>query len=355
MQRALLCLTLVIAISACSGGGGANSGPAAVLPSQSSNSSATTLPKHYSLVDLGAFVRPAAVNTSNTVVGERFINGTGNPLAFRYKNGQLVTLRSDAVATDINDSGVAVGTDVTGGLAFKPDGSIVSLGTVPNTYPSGLTINNSGEIAGISFVAGIAACAGTLTFFSLTGPPNATNVTAIEAVLNNSGTVVVAQYPQFDPGCPDPIVPVYYPSLSNVPLPANLSMNPNNAAITDINDAGDVIGYSTASNAPLASFYVHNGSPTEITPPSGNNEIGANGINNRAWIVGFMENSAQSHPVSHAFVWIAGTTTDLNTLLPAGCAGWTLNSAADVNDGGVIVGTGTLKGTAHGFMLLPAP
>lgn len=355
MQRAFLSLTLVIALSACSGGGAANSGPAALVPSQTSNSSATTLPKHYSLVDLGAYVQPAAVNASNTVVGQRFINGTGNPIAFRYKNGQLVTLRAGAVATDINDSGVAVGTDGADGLAFKPDGSVVNLGTAPNTYAQGLTINNSGEIAGISFLAGIAACAGNLTFFSLTGPPNATGATGIEAVLNNSGTVVLAQYPQFDPGCPDPIVPVFYPSLSNVAVPSNFSMNPNNAAVTDINDAGDVIGYSTASNAPLASFYEHNGTAIEINPPAGNDEISANGINNSAWIVGFMANSAQPKPVSHAFVWIAGTTTDLNTLLPAGCGGWTLNNAADVNDSGVIVGTGTLNGTAHGFMLVPAP
>jgi hypothetical protein len=43
---------------------------------------------------------------------------------------------------------------------------------------------------------------------------------------------------------------------------------------------------------------------------------------------------------------------DLNTLIPAS-SGWTLNSAADINLWGQIVGSGMLNGQAHGFLLTP--
>lgn len=45
---------------------------------------------------------------------------------------------------------------------------------------------------------------------------------------------------------------------------------------------------------------------------------------------------------------------DLNTLIdPA--SGWTLFDARDINDAGQIVGTGTISGTQHAFLLTPVP
>jgi hypothetical protein len=44
---------------------------------------------------------------------------------------------------------------------------------------------------------------------------------------------------------------------------------------------------------------------------------------------------------------------DLNTMIPQN-SGWTLSDATDVNDAGIIVGYGTLKGVNHSFMLVPA-
>ncbi|MBV8723093.1 MAG: hypothetical protein JO277_13150, partial [Candidatus Eremiobacteraeota bacterium] len=43
---------------------------------------------------------------------------------------------------------------------------------------------------------------------------------------------------------------------------------------------------------------------------------------------------------------------DLNSLLPANCS-LVLRDATDVNARGVIVGTATVRGALHGFMLLP--
>jgi hypothetical protein len=56
----------------------------------------------------------------------------------------------------------------------------------------------------------------------------------------------------------------------------------------------------------------------------------------------------------HAIAYINGTVYDLNSLLTGtGCTLWTLQNATDVNDTGIIVGTGLLGGTEHGFMLVP--
>jgi hypothetical protein len=38
----------------------------------------------------------------------------------------------------------------------------------------------------------------------------------------------------------------------------------------------------------------------------------------------------------------------------SGATGWSLITANDVNDAGVIVGNGTLDGVPHAFMLTPA-
>jgi probable HAF family extracellular repeat protein len=53
-----------------------------------------------------------------------------------------------------------------------------------------------------------------------------------------------------------------------------------------------------------------------------------------------------------AFIWQNGVITDLNTLIPSG-TGWVLQQANGINDNGQIVGTGTIGGQAHAFLLTP--
>ena len=66
------------------------------------------------------------------------------------------------------------------------------------------------------------------------------------------------------------------------------------------------------------------------------------------------ENEYSLQVVGHPFIWSQGTgMRDLNTLLPHKSS-WTLNSVADINVWGQIVGTGTFKGETHGFLLTPA-
>lgn len=53
------------------------------------------------------------------------------------------------------------------------------------------------------------------------------------------------------------------------------------------------------------------------------------------------------------FIWTRHTgMRDLNTLIRPG-SGWVLNSVSDINIWGQIVGSGTLDGHSHGFLLTP--
>ena len=74
------------------------------------------------------------------------------------------------------------------------------------------------------------------------------------------------------------------------------------------------------------------------------------GINNVDQIVG---ESDTSNGMNHAFLWESGTMTDLNDLLPAN-SGWELNDARDINEDGAIVGSATINGQTHAFLLSPA-
>ena len=57
--------------------------------------------------------------------------------------------------------------------------------------------------------------------------------------------------------------------------------------------------------------------------------------------------------IGRPFIWSKGSgMLDLNTLISAS-SGWVLNSATGINIWGQIVGTGTLNGESHGFLLTP--
>jgi probable HAF family extracellular repeat protein len=74
-------------------------------------------------------------------------------------------------------------------------------------------------------------------------------------------------------------------------------------------------------------------------------------VNGQGVVVGEASNSANKRV---AFVWQNGIMTDLNTLIPA-TSGWLLQDATGINDNGQIVGTGTIGGQMHGFLLTITP
>ena len=77
-------------------------------------------------------------------------------------------------------------------------------------------------------------------------------------------------------------------------------------------------------------------------------------MNHRLEIVGWSEFSADGLYINEyvATVWRNGQVFDLNTLVSD--SRWHLEVASSINDNGLIVGRGTLSGTEHAFLLVPA-
>ena len=352
MRHVLAGLTAVSALllSACGAGGG-NPPVAAAPVSKGGSPAGTVFPAHYTITDLGVNALPAAVNASGSVAG------TVNDRAFLYSSGftivfGTVTGASDSSATDLNDSGIAVGTSGADGAAFKPDGTVVDLGTpANNVYAFDLSINNTNQIVGLTALGGVAGCGGSVTSFSLTGPPSNIGGTALSAKINNSGTIAAALYDQTGLACEGTADPVLIPGFTGLTVPPAFTMNSQAGAIvTDINDGGMVTGWSPTTSNTIGSFVLQTGtSGTAILPTAAQQQLQALGINNQGWIVGTFEVPAR------AFAYVNGQVIDLNSLLPAGCGPWTLTSAVDINAAGDIVGVGTFGGKTHGFLLTPLP
>jgi probable HAF family extracellular repeat protein len=75
----------------------------------------------------------------------------------------------------------------------------------------------------------------------------------------------------------------------------------------------------------------------------------ANGINDAGDVVG---TSVDANGISHAVAWLGagGAVKDLNALIPP-TAGWTIEEAFAINNGGDIVGHGLVGGQEHAFVL----
>jgi probable HAF family extracellular repeat protein len=78
----------------------------------------------------------------------------------------------------------------------------------------------------------------------------------------------------------------------------------------------------------------------------------AKSINNKNQIVGgsFIDDADS---IYHAFISDGVNMIDLNSKVTSKAANWVLGEGTGINDKGTIVGTGTLLGDKHGFMLVP--
>jgi probable HAF family extracellular repeat protein len=126
-----------------------------------------------------------------------------------------------------------------------------------------------------------------------------------------------------------------------------------------INDAGQITGEAgVVDGSTNHGFLYSKGKMTDMgLLPTGQYSTG-NGLNGWGDVVGsanvFVTNPPPSEPpgqyVYHAVLYSNGQLRDLNAMIPAN-SGWVLNTANAINDRGQIVGTGTIAGNVHGFLL----
>ncbi len=364
--RWLLVSITVFALAACGGGGGSSSAPTALLPGTTGGAAAhpaaATVPK-YTIVDLGASVVPNAINSHNLVVGSVGYNGFTH--AFSYSNGSMHVygvLPGDAAsaAADVNDSGVIVGSSSASNgtwhaVEFPSSGSLIDLGGLTGQDINIATgVSNAGEIVGSSGTtdsSALPACNGNTVIFD--GHGNAREIFpngggSSPAAVNDSGTIVGAQ-------CingPADWGPFSYPVTAAFPANQCRAALHEEFSAQDVNDAGDIAGdyaFGTSnSTCAVHGFLIRNGTVTDIPGVNTSDDIAVAALNTADWVVG-------SDPMlQHATLFANGTTYDLNSLVTGqSCALWTLQSATDINGSNVIVGTGLLSNTEHGFMLIP--
>lgn len=295
----------------------------------------------------GADITVTGINNRGQVTGYG-LTSQGDSHAFLWSAGMMADLgvyssNYQSQAAAINNSGQIAGTQSGGsgtqasswaGGAYSPIGGVGS-------YANG--INDAGQIVGL------------LTTPSGDGHAFRTNAGAIQDLgtvgggtwssaygINSAGWVV--GYGDTASGNFRGFVTDAAGHLSTL-----ATLGGSNSYGMAINDGRQVAGSASVSSGYLHAAEWNNGSIVDLGTLGGGNSF-AYGINNSAVVVGY--SYLADSPDTHAFVVRNGILYDLNALIPS-APGWTLLNAYDINDGGQIVGTGSLNGQLNAFRLNP--
>ncbi|MBN2216979.1 MAG: DUF3466 family protein [Pirellulales bacterium] len=253
-----------------------------------------------------------AISDAGHVVGDmRPYEGHRYP--FLYHNGTLTDLtdsfgddRPEGVAHDVNNAGHVVGyldfPNETAHAFVYHDGTWTDLGT-PGHSSEAFAVNEAGQIVG-----------------------SADLPTGSHAFLYDAGTMI---------------------DLGTLPDYTYASR------AYDINDLGQVAGYSYAGQQQGHAFLYDHGTMTDLGTFGEYQTVVARSINNHGQIVG--TGFKIDYPTSrHAFLWDSGTIIDLNMLIDTS-DGMTFKNAWGINDAGWIVGIGGVGQAEHAIMLRPVP
>ena len=338
---------------------------------------AAALAQRYSVTDLGQ-LSPTGINSWAQVVGSR--NGQavvwsqwgGTRYLGKYPGGTFST------ATAINDLGQIVGMGdlppaecsyfvITQTIAFfwSANGGMQRLGTMGHlgydaclfsSYPT--DINLRGQVVGVNGKPSTSYVDAFLWTKSagMALLPGIYNAAA--TAINTNGQIVgtVGYFENMDPQH-EPVPASSYAALWSPQgdLTELESLDPsthyNCSSASDINDAGQVVGWSNVTTdchlafMPHALLWTRDGVLQDLGTLPGKTTSVAYKINYFGQVIG----SSDGVP----FIWTQRSgMLDLNTLISRS-QGWTLNTATAINLWGQIVGEGIRYGQLHGYLLTP--
>jgi probable HAF family extracellular repeat protein len=313
----------------------------------------------------GFFSDPTEIDNWGTVVGISTID-SGAQHAFMRQDNQMVDLGTPVIyqisgANDFNSigqiAGYANGNSQSRYAYLWEDQIWTALGTLPGLeYSVATGINDSSQIIGYSFNVGSGSQwrawiwqDNVMTDLGTLGG----DVSSANAI-NERGQVV--GFSQID----DSVSYQERAFLWDDGNMTDLGILPGevNSTAYEINEYNQAVGASSHLQSvfpflPVSRPCIWNdGQITEIMLPQGYATGIATGINDNGTVVGSMAISLVNGP-SHAFIWKEGVITNLNTLIPPG-SGWWLQTAADINESGQIVGVGiSPEGWLQGYLLTP--
>jgi probable HAF family extracellular repeat protein len=278
----------------------------------------------------------------------------------------------NASVTGINSAGQVSGFDVLPGN-FGPSGfrtaadgtidwSLDNIGTLGGSYVAAQSLNNLGQVVGMSTDAG--------------GVQHAFRTAANSAI--NPATDDLGAFPggpfSMALGVNDAGQAVGISYLADFTFHGfrTAANSPINQATDDLGTFGGSYSFAAAINASGQvvgdadtgpggpNFHAFRTAAGSVGPLVAGNDLGtlgggyssAKSINTAGHVVGYSATTDPNTNIKHAFVYIDSTMYDLNNAIPAG-SGWILTSALGINDGGQIIGLGILNNAVHYFRLDP--
>jgi len=321
----------------------------------------------YSVKDLGALqdlagrtdAGPNGINNAGQVVESNVTGGAYRALVFNGSWTNLGTLGgNESLGSSINEAGQVVGNSLTSGglthaFVWIPGGGggvpgnpqMVDLGTLGGSGSQAYGINRSGQISGFAQTSrnehAFVFSGGTMTDIgaSLSGMPNSFGYS-----INSSGQVAGTAYNSSY----STSHAFFFDGATTKDLG---TFGGQSASALAINDQAQITGYVTGTNGFDRAFRYTAGVMTDLATLGGHYSYGLS-INNSNVIVGgsFLDSR---DTIYHAFIAGANLLVDLNGMLDASGAGWTLVEARAINDSGQIAGVGTYAGAKHTFLLTP--
>lgn len=335
-------------LSGCGGGGGSAT-PAGVSA-------------HYAIRDLGTFL-PHKITNNSKILGylssslpyRPAIWQDGVPTPFDTQGGTANDLSIGGVVAGSVDKNTKIqAATFTNGIA-----QIISL--PDNGISRAYSVNASNDVAGVfsttSTISGpIYNLLTDHAFLSTHGrpielAPLAGHTSADATAINDLG--VVAGYTSLGSAPSSDIVQRAVIWNRGKAKDLNVFGGSRNSQAVAINNNGTVAGLADTYPGSLnygahISFLWKSGISTELRSLTADQVATVKGINTAGVCVGVSGQSLDMHAVA----WSGEDAVDLQTRIP-GNAGWSLQSAASINDAGEIVGVGIHNGVQSGFLLTP--
>lgn len=310
----------------------------------------------------GGLSFPSGINNSGQVIGQSDTTGGAARLAFLYSNGQITSLSlggNFSRPLTLTDDGLVLGDSDTTGTdpqtnspirhAFLYDANGMHELSLGGGDSDAYGINSSGEVIGRSYTVNGVSHAflysnGTLNDLGTLGGPNssADNFAPSGKITGSSQTVLV-----------DGFENVFHSHgflySGGQMIDVSVGYTESESYILTVNDSDQILGFEFNADGNQCAF-VYDGTGAHELLLGGSLSYPGN-INDAGQAVGSADISNETY---HAFVYDDGLTLDLNDLIPND-SGWELTSGDDINDDGLILGTGnSLNGEYRAFLLTPA-